>query len=75
LDLRTRLSRCFAFDLVAGNRSLDARIHAPAVCAKVGVAVRRDEEQATGLGSVDPVFEFPRLAGEPVEVVAHDRVK
>ena len=75
LDVRPRLASALALDLRSRDRSRDAGVHAPAVGAEVSVAIGCHEEEATGLGSVDPVFKFPRLSGEPVEIVAHDRIK
>jgi len=71
LDLRTRLSRCFTFDLVAGYGSFNAGVHAPAIGTEVGVPVRGDEKEAALFCPIDPVFELAGLTGEAVEVVTH----
>jgi hypothetical protein len=44
LDVRPRLASALALNLRSRDRSLDAGVHAPAVGAKVSVAVRSDKK-------------------------------
>lgn len=75
LELGMRPARRLPFHLTACNGCLNARVHPAAVGGEVGIAVRGHEEQATGLSPVDPIFQLPRLACEPAEVIDHDGVE
>ena len=75
LNVRARLASTLAFNLSTGNCRLDPCVHSAAIGAEVSVAIGCHEEEATGLSPVDPIFQLPRLACEPVEAVAHDGVE
>src|SRR5699024_4109375 len=75
LTLGGGLAGTLALHLRARYGGLDAGIHPTAVGRKDPVAIRRDEGGAAQLGGVDPVLQLSGLPGEPVEVVADDRVE
>ncbi|OKX82929.1 hypothetical protein AUO95_05630 [Corynebacterium glutamicum] len=75
LTLGCRLAGTLAFHLGPRHSGLDACIHAPTVGGEVRVTVGCDEGESAQLGGVDPVLQLSGLSGEPVEVVADDRVE
>src|SRR5699024_6977119 len=75
LTLGGRLTGALALHLGTRHGGFDACIHAPAVGGEVRVAVRRNEGESAQLSGVDPVLQLSGLPGEPIEVVADDRVE
>lgn len=74
LNVGTRLPRPLSFNLSAYNGYLYSGVHSPVIGGEVGITVCGDQEQTTRFGSVDPVFELPKLASKTVEVIDHNSV-